>query len=67
LSEPYTGGCACGGIRYQIFGEPLFQNDCQCRDRQRESGTEHGSHLTFPSKVNVTLKGKASAMEHRRR
>jgi hypothetical protein len=31
LSEPYTGGCACGAIRYQLSGEPLFQNDCQCR------------------------------------
>ena len=59
MSEPYTGGCACGAIRYQISGEPLFQNDCQCRDCQRKSGTGHGSYLTFPSKPNVTLKGKA--------
>ena len=50
LSEPYTGGCACGAIRYQISGEPLFQNDCQCRDCQRKSGTGHGSYLTFASK-----------------
>lgn len=59
MSEPYTGGCACGAIRYQISGEPLFQNDCQCRDCQRKSGTGHGSYLTFPSKLNVTLEGKA--------
>jgi hypothetical protein len=59
LSEPYTGGCACGGIRYQISGEAWFQHDCQCRDCQRKSGTGHGSYLTFPSKQNVTLEGKA--------
>jgi hypothetical protein len=59
LSEPYIGGCACGAIRYQISGEPLFQNDCQCRDCQCKSGTGHGSYLTFPSKLNVTLKGRA--------
>lgn len=59
MSEPYTGGCACGAIRYQISAEPLFQNDCQCRDCQRNSGTGHGSYLTFPSKLSVTLKGKA--------
>lgn len=59
MSEPYTGGCACGAIRYQISGEPWFQHDCQCRDCQRKSGTGHGSYLTFPSKQNVTLEGKA--------
>ena len=48
MSEPYTGGCACGAIRFEIAGEPLFQNDCQCRDCQRMSGTGHGSYLTFP-------------------
>jgi Glutathione-dependent formaldehyde-activating enzyme len=59
LSEPYTGGCACGAIRYRISDDPLFQNHCQCRDCQRKSGTGHGSYLTFPSKLNVTLEGEA--------
>jgi hypothetical protein len=59
LSEPYTGGCACGAIRYRIPDEPIFQFDCQCRDCQRMSGTGHGSYLAFPSKLNVTLEGTA--------
>ena len=46
--RPYTGGCACGAIRYEISAEPIFMNHCQCRDCQRESGTGHGSYLTFP-------------------
>ena len=25
MSEPYTGGCACGAIRYEISTEPLFR------------------------------------------
>ena len=48
MSEAYTGGCACGAIRYEISAEPLVMNDCQCRDCQRKSGTGHGSYLTFP-------------------
>jgi len=48
MSEPYTGGCACGAIRFEIADEPLFQNHCQCRDCQHKSGTGHGSYLTFP-------------------
>ena len=59
MSEAYTGGCACGAIRYQISGEPLVSNHCQCRDCQRKSGTGHGSYLTFPSREAVTLTGEA--------
>jgi hypothetical protein len=57
--KPYTGGCACGGLRYEISGEPMFSNDCQCRDCQRESGTGHGSHMTFP-RAGVTVTGDAA-------
>ncbi len=34
MSKPYTGGCACGAIRYEISAEPIAMNDCQCRDCQ---------------------------------
>ena len=60
MSDVYTGGCACGAIRYEISAEPLVMNDCQCRDCQRRSGTGHGSYLTFPSKASVKLEGKAT-------
>jgi hypothetical protein len=63
MSKPYTGGCACGAIRYEIAGEPLAMNDCQCRDCQYKSGTGHGSYLTFPSRKRVKLSGKASGWE----
>jgi len=58
MSEAYTGGCACGAIRYEIPTEPVMTNDCQCRDCQHESGTGHGSHLTF-ARTLVTLTGEA--------
>ena len=60
MSDAYTGGCACGAIRYEISAEPIFSNDCQCRDCQRKSGTGHGSYLTFPDKAAVKLTGKAT-------
>lgn len=59
MGETYTGGCACGAVRYEIAGEPIFQNHCQCRDCQRKSGTGHGSYLTF-SRAGVTLRGEAT-------
>jgi hypothetical protein len=58
MSEAYTGGCACGAIRYEISGAPVFENHCQCRDCQHKSGTGHGSYLTFP-RAGVRLTGTA--------
>ena len=36
-----TGGCLCGAIRYECFGEALFSLQCHCRDCQRQSGAPH--------------------------
>ena len=61
MSESYTGGCACGAIRYEISGEPLAMNDCQCRDCQRKSGTGHSSYLTFlRPRWEVKVSGQAA-------
>ena len=59
MNEAYTGGCACGAIRFEIASEPLFQNHCQCLDCQHKSGTGHGSYLTFP-RGGVTQTGDAT-------
>jgi hypothetical protein len=60
MSKPFTGGCACSAVRYEIAGDPVFMSDCQCRDCQRVSGTGHGSYLTFAGRGAVTLTGKAT-------
>ena len=59
MSEAYTGGCACGAIRYEISGEPVVMNHCQCCDCQRRSGAGHGSYFTFSDKRRVKLEGEA--------
>ncbi|WP_443750120.1 GFA family protein [Asticcacaulis solisilvae] len=59
MSGAYTGGCACGRIRYAIAGEPVFSNHCQCRDCQRESGAGHGSYMSF-LREGVTVQGEAA-------
>lgn len=57
MTRSYTGGCACGAIRYETTSEPIFQNHCQCRDCQKRSGTGHASFLTFPRRADVTITG----------
>lgn len=59
MSHYWTGGCACGAVRFTITDEPMFQNHCQCVDCQKRSGTGHGSYLTFPSRGHVKLEGQA--------
>jgi len=62
MSKSYIGGCACGAIHYDIPAEPLVMNDCQCRQCQRDSGTGHGSYLTFP-RAAVTVRGQANTWD----
>lgn len=59
MAKHYTGGCACGAIRYETSSQPIFENHCQCRDCQRRSGTGHGSYLTFPRRAEVAITGEA--------
>lgn len=63
MSDAYTGGCACGAVRYRIAGEPVFMNDCHCRDCQQRSGTGHGSYLTFPDRSRVRIDGQAATWD----
>jgi len=62
MSEAYQGGCACGAVRYEISGAPVFQNHCQCRDCQRKSGTGHGSYLTV-NRDGVKVTGAAKGWD----
>jgi len=59
MTKTYTGGCACGAIRYETSSEPIFENHCQCRDCQKRSGTGHGSYLVFPRRADVSVAGEA--------
>ena len=51
----WTGGCACGAIRYACEGEPTRMLNCHCRDCQRASGAAYAAIAMFPkSAVTVT-------------
>lgn len=46
--DRYTGGCACGAIRYDIAAQPVMAFHCQCISCQKATGTGHASALVFP-------------------
>lgn len=62
MAGPYTGGCACGAARYHFAAEPVAMGDCYCRQCQKDSGTSHGSYLTFVG-VDPALKGEIRCFE----
>ena len=39
MSEAYTGGCACGAVRYRVTGTPKWVAHCHCRDCRKNTGT----------------------------
>ena len=41
MSDNLSGGCACGEIRYECNGEPLYMGNCHCRDCQRATGSAY--------------------------
>jgi hypothetical protein len=44
----FSGGCACGAVRYDIAAAPVRGFQCQCRDCQKDCGGGHASVLVFP-------------------
>jgi hypothetical protein len=60
MNHTYSGGCACGAIRYATHHAPVFQNLCQCRDCQQRSGSGHGAWLTFAARADMAITGHAT-------
>ena len=47
MTEPYTGGCACGAIRYECSSDPMFTWICHCRECQRSTGGGGAANAVF--------------------
>jgi hypothetical protein len=52
----YSGGCACGQLRYEAVGTPLYAGYCYCSDCRRMSGSGSIPFIGFKS-VCVSITG----------
>ena len=43
MTAPFSGGCACGSIRYSRSRGPIAMLNCHCLDCQRSSGAPFAS------------------------
>lgn len=59
MSTLRTGGCLCGGVRYECSVEPVFSANCHCRDCQQLSGGAYMPSLFVPE-VTITISGEVS-------
>jgi hypothetical protein len=57
ITTPFSGGCACGAIRYESTAEPVMMLHCHCRDCQRSSGGPFSSFVIVPTKAFKLLQG----------
>lgn len=57
ITSPFSGGCACGAIRYECTAEPTAMLDCHCRDCQQSSGGAFSSFVIVPKDAFKLVKG----------
>jgi len=60
LVVPYTGGCACGAIRYRCTAEPVFSGNCHCRDCQHHTGSAYAAEIGVPENAVELTAGEAT-------
>lgn len=54
------GGCACGALRYQLCGEPIFVNNCHCRQCQQQTGSTSVVNMFYEMERVTVLSGESS-------
>lgn len=47
MTAHYSGGCACGAVRFEMNDAPIYQGHCQCRKCQHMTGTGHSTMIVF--------------------
>jgi hypothetical protein len=57
ITTPFSGGCACGAIRYESTAEPVMMLHCHCRDCQRSIGGPFSSYVIVPTEAFKLLQG----------
>jgi hypothetical protein len=58
IALPLTGGCLCGGLRYEITAAPVMTYACHCTDCQRLTSSAFSLAVTVPDSAFRLTKGE---------
>jgi hypothetical protein len=53
-----TGGCLCGGVRFEVTEAPLSASWCHCTRCRRRTGTGASLQARYPSSALRVLQGE---------
>jgi hypothetical protein len=53
-----TGGCLCGGVRFEFTGRPLTAGYCHCTRCQRRTGTASSAQARIDGRTLRLLQGE---------
>ena len=57
MATSFSGGCACGAIRYEVSADPIVMFNCHCRDCQKTTGGPYTPVFYVPAKAFKVTKG----------
>ena len=55
---PFSGGCACGAIRYECSAEPVMMLKCHCRNCQQMTGSGFSPAVLVPAEAFRVTRGQ---------
>jgi hypothetical protein len=60
MTLAFTGGCACGAVRYECTAPPLRMVNCHCRDCQKASGSGYSATVIVATSGLRRLRGECN-------
>jgi hypothetical protein len=60
---PLTGGCACGGVRWELHQPPLLGGYCHCTRCQRRTGTASSINVVIDPASFTLVQGEELVRE----
>ena len=64
MTQQFTGGCLCGGVRFVASGEPYRVGLCHCLDCRKHHGALFFAAAMFPADA-VSIEGETRGYQGR--
>lgn len=61
MTAPFSGGCMCGRVRYEVSAEPIAFMLCHCRECQYVSGGEPAASVVVPRAAFALKQGEVKS------